>query len=84
MIMLLAVGAAVVPAATTFSCTPTCIWNGDGPAWSAEGSRLTASAHAIRREAAFDAFYPTMPLRLLKVLRTNVQARLTDSGLVYQ
>ena len=46
--MLLAVAAAVVPAGATFSCTPTRVWDGDGPVWCEEGPRLRLAGIAAR------------------------------------
>lgn len=40
--------AAVVPAGTTFSCTPQAVWDGDGPIWCAEGSRIRLAGIAAR------------------------------------
>lgn len=39
---------AVVPAGTTFECTPTHVWDGDGPVWCEEGPRLRLSGIAAR------------------------------------
>lgn len=39
---------AVVPAGQTFDCTPTHVWDGDGPVWCAEGPRLRLSGIAAR------------------------------------
>jgi endonuclease YncB( thermonuclease family) len=47
MIILLA-AALVVPAGETFSCTPTHVWDGDGPIWCAEGPRIRLSGIAAR------------------------------------
>lgn len=44
--MLLA--AAVVPSGQTFKCTPTRVWDGDGPIWCAEGPRIRLSGIATR------------------------------------
>lgn len=38
----------VVPAGSTFACTPTRVWDGDGPVWCAEGPRLRLSGIAAR------------------------------------
>lgn len=40
--------AAVVPAGTSFSCTPVRIWDADGPVWCAEGPKLRLSGIAAR------------------------------------
>lgn len=46
--ILLFLAAAVVPAGDTFSCTPTHVWDGDGPIWCAEGPRVRLSGIAAR------------------------------------
>jgi endonuclease YncB( thermonuclease family) len=46
--MLLALAASIVAAGQTFTCTPTRVWDGDGPVWSAEGPRLRISGIAAR------------------------------------
>lgn len=38
----------IVSAGTTFTCTPTAIWDGDGPIWCAEGPRIRLSGIAAR------------------------------------
>lgn len=38
----------VVPAGQTFECTPTRVWDGDGPVWCAEGPRIRVSGIAAR------------------------------------
>ena len=48
MITILAVLSVVVPAGTTFRCTPTRVWDGDGPLWCAEGPRIRLSGIAAR------------------------------------
>lgn len=45
--MLLAL-AAVVAAGQSFTCTPTRVWDGDGPIWCAEGPRIRLSGIAAR------------------------------------
>jgi hypothetical protein len=40
--------ARVVPAGTTFQCTPTAVWDGDGPLWCAEGPKLRVAGVASR------------------------------------
>lgn len=40
--------AAVVAAGTSFTCTPTRVWDGDGPIWCAEGSRIRLAGIAAR------------------------------------
>lgn len=39
---------AVIPAGQTFACTPTHVWDGDGPVWCAEGPRLRIAGIAAR------------------------------------
>ena len=47
--MILAILAvALVPAGQTFECTPTRVWDGDGPVWCAEGPRIRLSGIAAR------------------------------------
>ena len=38
----------VVPAGASFSCTPTRIWDGDGPVWCKEGPRVRLAGIAAR------------------------------------
>ena len=38
----------VVPAGQTFTCTPTAVWDGDGPIWCAEGPRVRIAGVAAR------------------------------------
>ena len=45
---LLALAAAVVSAGQTFNCTPTAVWDGDGPIWCAEGPHVRISGIAAR------------------------------------
>lgn len=45
---LLALAAAVVPAGDTFTCTPTHVWDGDGPVWCAEGPHVRIGGIAAR------------------------------------
>lgn len=40
--------AAIVAAGQTFTCTPTRVWDGDGPVWCAEGPRIRLSGIAAR------------------------------------
>lgn len=47
MIMML-LAAAVIPAGQIFDCTPTRVWDGDGPVWCAEGPRIRLSGIAAR------------------------------------
>ncbi|MCB4860366.1 hypothetical protein K7W03_12280 [Sphingobium sp. PNB] len=46
--MLLLMLAQVVAAGTTFTCTPTRVWDGDGPIWCAEGPRIRLAGIAAR------------------------------------
>lgn len=38
----------VVPAGEAFACTPTAVWDGDGPVWCREGPRLRLAGIAAR------------------------------------
>ncbi len=38
----------VVAAGSTFTCTPTAVWDGDGPIWCAEGPRIRIAGVAAR------------------------------------
>jgi endonuclease YncB( thermonuclease family) len=38
----------VIPAGETFSCTPTRVWDGDGPIWCIEGPRIRVAGIAAR------------------------------------
>lgn len=38
----------VVAAGQTFTCTPTAVWDGDGPIWCAEGPRIRIAGVAAR------------------------------------
>lgn len=46
--MILAVVAQVVVAGTSFPCTPTAVWDGDGPIWCAEGPKIRLAGIAAR------------------------------------
>src|SRR5690606_27284255 len=48
LLLLAAAGVAVVPSGQTFECTPTRVWDGDGPIWCAEGPRIRLSGIAAR------------------------------------
>jgi endonuclease YncB( thermonuclease family) len=39
---------AIVPSGETFQCTPTRVWDGDGPIWCSEGARIRLSGIAAR------------------------------------
>lgn len=45
---LLALAAAVVSAGQTFTCTPTHVYDGDGPIWCAEGPHVRVAGIAAR------------------------------------
>lgn len=46
--VLLLLAAAVIPAGQSFACTPTAVWDGDGPIWCAEGPHIRLSGIAAR------------------------------------
>ena len=46
--ILLLLAAAIVPAGQSFDCTPTAVWDGDGPIWCAEGPHIRLSGIAAR------------------------------------
>ncbi|MFN3725982.1 MAG: thermonuclease family protein [Allosphingosinicella sp.] len=46
--MILAFALSVVAAGQTFTCTPTRVWDSDGPIWCAEGPRVRLSGIAAR------------------------------------
>jgi endonuclease YncB( thermonuclease family) len=48
MVLSLLLAAIVVPAGETFNCTPTAVYDGDGPIWCAEGPRVRLSGIAAR------------------------------------
>ena len=48
MITALLFAAALVPAGQSFQCTPTRVWDGDGPIWCAEGPRIRLSGVAAK------------------------------------
>jgi endonuclease YncB( thermonuclease family) len=49
MILLLVAGASmVVPAGQTFRCTPTAVYDGDGPIWCREGPKIRLAGIAAR------------------------------------
>ena len=39
---------AAIAAGTTFTCTPTAVWDGDGPIWCAEGLKVRIAGVAAR------------------------------------
>lgn len=40
--------AEIIAAGLTFTCTPTAVWDGDGPIWCAEGPRIRLAGIAAR------------------------------------
>lgn len=48
MISALLLAAAIVPAGQSFKCTPTRVWDGDGPIWCAEGPHVRLSGVAAK------------------------------------
>lgn len=48
MSILLILAVAIIPTGQTFDCTPTRVWDGDGPVWCAEGPRIRLSGIAAR------------------------------------
>lgn len=48
MLSLILLSVATIPAGETFICTPTHVWDGDGPIWCAEGPRIRLSGIAAR------------------------------------
>ncbi|MGN3974210.1 thermonuclease family protein [Tsuneonella sp. SYSU-LHT278] len=48
MSLILFIAATIVPAGERFTCTPTRVWDGDGPIWCAEGPRVRLSGVAAR------------------------------------
>ena len=46
--IILFLAAVVVPSGQTFKCTPTRVWDGDGPIWCAEGPRIRLSGVAAK------------------------------------
>ena len=46
--MSLLLASAVVPAGQSFACTPTRVWDGDGPIWCGEGPRVRLAGIAAR------------------------------------
>lgn len=47
--MFLFLAAAIVAAGQSFTCTPTHVWDGDGPVWCAEGPHLRLAGIAARK-----------------------------------
>ena len=48
LIELLLLGSTIVSTGQSFECTPTRVWDGDGPIWCAEGPRVRLSGIAAR------------------------------------
>lgn len=48
MFTLFAAAAVIVPAGQPFDCTPTAVYDGDGPIWCAEGPRIRLAGIAAR------------------------------------
>lgn len=48
MITLILAATVVIPSGQAFQCTPTRVWDGDGPIWCAEGPRIRLSGIAAR------------------------------------
>lgn len=48
MSLLVLAAAAIIPAGEIFTCTPTRVWDGDGPVWCAEGPRIRLTGIAAR------------------------------------
>jgi endonuclease YncB( thermonuclease family) len=46
--MLTVFAASIVAAGASFSCTPTRVWDGDGPIWCAEGPKIRLAGIAAR------------------------------------
>ena len=46
--MIFSLLASLAPAGTSFACTPTHVWDGDGPIWCAEGPRIRLAGIAAR------------------------------------
>lgn len=61
MILLLLSALQVVPAGQTFQCTPTRVWDGDGPVWCAEGPRLRIAGIAARESDGTCRTYQPCP-----------------------
>src|SRR3712207_5911379 len=45
---MLILAASIVAAGSTFTCTPTHVWDGDGPIWCAEGPKIRLAGIAAR------------------------------------
>lgn len=51
MIFTLLLAVSVIPAGQSFNCTPTAVYDGDGPIWCAEGPHIRLSGIAAREMA---------------------------------
>ena len=47
-VLFAAVAAQIVASGQTFTCTPTAVWDGDGPVWCAEGPKIRIAGVAAR------------------------------------
>jgi endonuclease YncB( thermonuclease family) len=63
MSLVLFLTASIMPAGQTFECTPIRVWDGDGPVWCAEGSRIRLSGIAAREIDGTCRFQPAVPGR---------------------
>jgi poly(3-hydroxybutyrate) depolymerase len=52
MSVLIMLASAVIPSGSVFICTPTHVWDGDGPVWCAEGPKIRLSGIAARETDA--------------------------------
>jgi endonuclease YncB( thermonuclease family) len=48
MLIAILLSVAVVPSGESFNCTPTHVWDGDGPIWCAQGPRVRLAGIAAR------------------------------------
>lgn len=46
--MMIWLAAQIIASGTVFTCTPTAVWDGDGPIWCAEGPRIRIAGVAAR------------------------------------
>lgn len=69
MMLPLLAAAQVVPSGQTFRCTPTRVWDGDGPVWCAEGPRVRIAGIAARESdgsCRSDQPCPAVPAELAR------------------
>ena len=52
--MLALLAASIVASGQTFTCTPTHVWDGDGPVWCAEGPHLRGDNYGGRLSDNYD------------------------------